>query len=130
MEAEELLEGALQVLTSTMEHGVSKMLFNVAVDPVALDLPDYLDVIKEPMVGMPACPDNPHTVMLSTLLWDNEPGRRRHVPMTRSSYQWLGPGRTARAFLLWFPPWQGHARRVQRMVVCRTLAPYASACSR
>ena len=44
------LERALQSVQATMAHPISKMLFNAAVDPVALGLPDYFDVIKQPMV--------------------------------------------------------------------------------
>lgn len=44
------LERALQSVQASRAHPIAKMLFNAAVDPVALGLPDYFDVIKEPMV--------------------------------------------------------------------------------
>ncbi len=50
---EERLETALQVVQAIMQHEVSALLFNVPVDPVKLGIPDYLKVIKQPMVRMP-----------------------------------------------------------------------------
>ena len=47
---EERLDAALQVVQAIMQHEVSTLLFNVPVDPIALGIPDYLKVIKQPMV--------------------------------------------------------------------------------
>jgi hypothetical protein len=54
---EERLDAALQVVQGIMQHEVSTLLFNVPVDPVALGIPDYLKVIKQPMVRSPALSD-------------------------------------------------------------------------
>lgn len=62
VEEEQRLELALQAVIATMAHPVSKMLFNVAVDPVALGLPEYFDVIKQPMVGTPMLYSNSYNV--------------------------------------------------------------------
>ncbi len=40
---------AKKAIQGTMRHKAAKMLFNQAVDPEALGLTDYLDVVKEPM---------------------------------------------------------------------------------
>eukprot|EP00873_Tetraselmis_striata_P020375 jgi/Tetstr1/440639/TSEL_028949.t1 len=44
-----LLTKARRVVAQTMEHEFAQMLFNEPVDPDALGLPDYFDVVKEPM---------------------------------------------------------------------------------
>ncbi len=56
---EERLEAALQVVQAIMQHEVSALLFNVPVDPVKLGIPDYLKVIKQPMVRMPPASSPP-----------------------------------------------------------------------
>lgn len=43
------LSNAKRVITATMKLKMAKLLFNQPVDPEALGLPNYFDVVKEPM---------------------------------------------------------------------------------
>lgn len=43
------LDKAKKVIQSTMKHKSAKLLFNQPVDPEALGLPDYFEVVKQPM---------------------------------------------------------------------------------